>query len=540
LGEADIGLRTGKHVRLAQGQMWSIVADSPGGSHPVARRQERYEGRESDAGDAANEEDQHTDLATSPYTAIVTASFLIVDRIKHHYRNGLYSPNIRPMRDSSSKDVVTLRSVRPADTGSAELRKAIKLRHAVALYVSSVLGSGVLVLPGLAAQLAGPASLVAWVVLSLASYPFAYTFASLSARNPESGGIYSFAKESFGMPIAVVAGWLFAFWYITGGPAATLIAASYLAYAFPMDRLGIFIVAGCVTALAFVVNYRGIVFSNKIQLTVVVSIIGLLLAAVVLSFGRVDINHFSPFLPNGLLPVGTAAALIFWSFLGYENVSNVAEEFEDPKRDFQRSIVLSVVVISGLYIAVAVVTVGTNAYEAGGSVAPFAAIFSSMLGSYGAVGTAVLAVVIIFATVNAYTAGMSRVILAVARDGGMPKGMDYVDAKSGTPTRGLVMLSGLSLCMLIVYYFLDVNLQTALLIPSAAAILVYVIGSGAGIRLLRERGWKRVLPWISLLLSVAVLPFVGVLAVAAVLTGLVALVYVSMRKRGSSAMSHKA
>src|SRR5215831_680209 len=138
------------------------------------------------------------------------------------------------------------------------LKKAIKLQHAVALYVSSVLGSGVLVLPGLAARLAGPASLIAWIILSLASYPFAYTFASLSSRNPESGGIYAFAKESFGLPVAVVTGWLFAFWYITGGPAVTLIAASYLAYALPMSRLAIFLVAGCVIVVAFVVNYRGI------------------------------------------------------------------------------------------------------------------------------------------------------------------------------------------------------------------------------------------------------------------------------------------
>lgn len=409
------------------------------------------------------------------------------------------------------------------------LKKAITLRHAVALYVSSVLGSGVLVLPGLAAQLAGPASLVAWVALSLASYPFAYTFASLSSRRPESGGIYSFAKESFGLPVAVVTGWLFAFWYITGGPAVTLIAASYLAYAFPMSRVSIFIVAGCVIVLAFLVNYRGIVFSNKVQLAVVVSIVVLLLSAVVLSSHSVDIRNFTPFFPHGLLPVGTAAALIFWSYLGYENVSNVAEEFENPQRDFQRSIILSVILIGGLYIAVAVVTVGTLAYKSGGSVAPFAAIFSNVFGSHGAVGTAVLAVVIIFATVNAYTAGMSRVILAVARDGGLPKSLDHVDRNNGTPTRSLLLLSGLSMLMLIVYYFFDVNLQTALLIPSGAAVLVYIIGSAAGIRLLNERGVKRMLPWISLLMSVAVLPFVGILALAAILTGILALLYIKFR-----------
>ncbi len=412
-----------------------------------------------------------------------------------------------------------------------DLKKAIKLRHAVALYVSSVLGSGVLVLPGLAAQIAGPASLVAWVVLALASYPFAFTFASLSSRHPESGGIYGFAKESFGLAAAVVSGWLFAFWYITGAPAVTLIAASYLAYAFPMSRFAIFLVAGVVTCAAFVINYRGIVFSNRIQLAVIVAIIGMLVAAVVFSMGAMNAQNFFPFAPNGLAPIATAAALIFWSFLGYENVSNIAEEFEDPKRDFQRSILWSVILISGLYIAVAVVTIGTLAYQAGGSVAPFAAIFSNVLGSYGSGGTAILAIVIIFATVNAYTAGMSRVILAVARDRGLPAWLDHVDPKTGTPARSLLMLSGLSLIVLAFYYFFEVDLQTALLIPSGAAIMVYVIGSAAGVHLLSDRGPRRVFPWISLILSILLFPFVGMPALGSIVAGAAAFLYVRTRSR---------
>src|SRR5437870_13727184 len=141
----------------------------------------------------------------------------------------------------------------PASTQG--LRNAIALRYAVALYVCSVLGSGVLVLPGLAAQLAGPASLLAWVLLSIVSYPFAYTFASLSARKPEAGGLYSFTKESFGVRVATVTGWLFALWSVTGGPAVMLIAPSHVAYAFPMSRAETFVVAGGVIFSVFVVNY---------------------------------------------------------------------------------------------------------------------------------------------------------------------------------------------------------------------------------------------------------------------------------------------
>jgi amino acid efflux transporter len=408
------------------------------------------------------------------------------------------------------------------NTGS--LQKTITLRHAIALYVSSVLGSGVLVLPGLGAQIAGPSSLIAWVILSLASYPFAYTFGSLSARNPESGGIYSFAKESFGPHVSSVSAWLIALWYITGAPAATLIASSYISYAFPMSREGLYIFSSMIILIAFLINYRGIKFSSNIQIAVVLLIVLLLSFAIVLSAGKVHAANFHPVFPHGIRAVGTVAALIFWSYLGYENVSNVAEEFRNPERDFHRSILGSVLLIGLLYIAMAFVTVGTLAYKTGGSVAPFAAIFSNVFGSYGAIATSLIAVFIIFGTVNVYTAGMSRVIFAAAKDGCFPKTLTHINEKNSVPDRSLIMLSASSFIMILVYYFLNVDLQTALLIPSSAAIIIYILGSAAGVRLLRGRKGK-VLSWISLVFSAAVLPFVGKLAAAGIIIGLAGLIY---------------
>ena len=227
------------------------------------------------------------------------------------------------------------------------LRKAITLRYAVALYVSSVSRPGILVLPGLAAHIAGPASLLAWAILSLLSFPFAYTFASLSARNPESGGVYLFSKESFRARVATITSWLFAFWFITGAPAVTLIAASYLGYAFPLSRPETLLAAAAILFFSFMVNYRGIVVSTKVQLAVIVSIVTLIVVATISSGHLVKFQNFTPFLPSGFIAVGTASLYIFWSYLGYENVSNIAEEFKNPKKDFLRSIMLSVVLISG-------------------------------------------------------------------------------------------------------------------------------------------------------------------------------------------------
>src|SRR6058998_975005 len=380
---------------------------------------------------------------------------------------------------------------------SSSLHKEVTLRYATALYMSSVLGSGILILPGLAAQKAGPASLIAWVGLSLVSYPLAYTFASLSSRRPESGGVYSFAREAFGQRVATSVGWLFLLWYAAGAPAVTVVAASYLAYAVPLNRIEIYLIAALLPLGTFLINYRGIRVSGRVQMVVIAAITTLLLAAVVASLPRINLENFSPFFPHGIIPIGVAAALIFWSYLGYENVSNVAEEFKNPERDFHISIVLSVVVISALYLSVSIATVGTQAYRAGGSVAPFAAILSNALGVYGGVSTGVLAVFIIFGTFNAYTTGMSRVIYSLAKEGGLPKSVARIHPKTGVPHLSLGLLSGFSLITLVASYFLNIDLQTALLVPSGAAILVYVIGSASGIRLLKGSR-LRLYPWISL------------------------------------------
>jgi amino acid efflux transporter len=236
--------------------------------------------------------------------------------------------------------------------------------------------------------------------------------------------------------------------------------------------------------------------------------------AVAASSPGIKASNFTPFLPNGILSVGVASALIVWSFLGYENVSNIAEEFENPKRDYGRSVSISVLLIGLLYLAVAITVVGTGAYNAGGGVTPFAAMMSNVLGTYGGAAVSILAVVIIFSTVNAYTAGMGRVVYAAALDGNLPRALAKIDPKSGVPRRALLALFLLIMINLVVYYALNVDIQSAFLATSGAAVLTYIAGSAAGIRLLTMKGAARALPWLALVISLVILPFIGALLIA--------------------------
>jgi amino acid efflux transporter len=415
---------------------------------------------------------------------------------------------------------------------SPRLRRVLRTPHAIALYVSSVLGSGILVLPGLAGRIAGPASLLAWAALALASLPFALTFATLSARRPESGGVYAFARDAFGAAAATVAGWLFALWEMVGAPAVALIAASYLGFAFPLDRPETFVLGFSIIAAAFAINLRGIRLSSRVQLAVIGAIVGLLGVAIAVAGTRVRSSNFAPFLPHGAVSIGVAAALIFWSFLGYENVSNVAEEFENPARDFPRSVLASAALVGSMYFAVAFVTIGTGAETAGGGVAPFAAILRGVFGSFGSEAAALLAVFIVFGVVNAYTTGMSRVAYAAARDGGFPRALAHLNPISGNPDRALYFLFSGAAIVFVVYYFAGVSLTTALLVASGAAISLYVVGTAAGVRLLGRpapgRGRAQALAIVSLAISLIVLPFIGVWLVISLLAVIGAILYFSI------------
>ena len=410
-------------------------------------------------------------------------------------------------------------------------RKVITVRHAVAIYVSSVLGSGILVIPGLAARTAGAGSLLAWALVSLASYPFAFTFSRLSARNPTSGGIYAFSSEAFGRGVSSMTAWLFVAWVGLGAPAITLAAGTYLAYAFPVSGPEVYAVAAGILLLAYGINLRGIRLSGRVQVAVVVLMVAIMALGVAASSPGIKASNFTPFLPDGAVSVGVASALIVWSYLGYENVSNIAEEFKDPKRDFGRSVTVSVILISALYMAVAFTVVGTGAYRSGGGVTPFAAMMSSVFGSYGGVVVSLFAVLIIFSTVNAYTAGMGRVVYAAASDGNLPSFLARVDPKTGVPRRALVALLAIIMVSLTIYYAIGIDLQSAFLATSGVAVLTYVVGSASGIRLLQGKGVERVLPILSLATSLVLLPFIGPLLVASIPVAGLGYAYGRFRKK---------
>ncbi|HLH85725.1 MAG TPA: amino acid permease [Thermoplasmataceae archaeon] len=402
----------------------------------------------------------------------------------------------------------------------------ITLRHGIAIYVASVLGGGILVLPGLAADTAGPASIIAWVVLSVASYPLAYTFSRLALRSKGSGGIYSFSLEAFGTTLGNGVGWLFLAWVVLGGPAVAVAAGSYLSYAVPISRVGIYLVAFLLLLTGAVINYIGIRFSANFQLIIIVMLLSLLGISIITAGTRISDSEFVPFFTESSLgPLGTAIALVIWAYFGYENVPNMAGDFSNLQKDMSRSVTYSVIIIGVLYTSLSIVTVGTGAYKSGNGLVPFAVILDGVFGVYGRFAAGIIAIVAIFSAMNAYTAGVSRVIQTVSKNGGLPKMFSGESEINGAPGNAIILVLVLSSVFLSAYWFFNVSVELAFLVVSGIGVVTYIIGSAAGIKLLELKGWRKAIPWVSLAISAIIVIFIGKLMIFAILVITASLLY---------------
>lgn len=409
--------------------------------------------------------------------------------------------------------------------------KGVTLAQGTALYLGAVLGTGVIALPALAARAAGPASLLAWLGMVLLSVPLAATFAALGARYPDAGGVSTYARRAFGARAAAVVGWCFYASAPVGAPAAALFAGSYVAAAAGGGRVTEMTTAVAVLAVVVVTNLFGVRVSGRIQLLLAALLLALLAAAVGSALPAVRWSNLHPFAPHGWAGIARAAALLVWSFVGWEAITNLAAEFRQPRRDLPRAAALALVIIGVSYLALAAVTILVLGPAAGTAQAPLASLLARGLGGPTRAIAAVAAVILTLGVLNPYWAGAAKLGAALGRDGAMPAWLSRGSQAGEVPRRSLLTLAGLTLAAVWVVGLTGVDTSPLLLATNGLLLTVYAIGTAAAIRLLPSRGVGRAASAAGFVITLGLLAAVGAyLAVAAVITG-TALAYLSWRSR---------
>ncbi|MBM2615307.1 amino acid permease [Actinoplanes sp. LDG1-06] len=399
----------------------------------------------------------------------------------------------------------------------------LSLAQGTALCVGAVLGTGVISMPALAAEVAGPASLVAWIALIVLSAPLALTFAALGGRHPDGGGVSTYVRLAFGPRAGAAIGWTFFFAVPLGAPAAAAFAGGYVADILGGGRATTLLTFLAIVSAVFTMNWFGVRVSGRVQLVLTGVLAALLLVTVITALPHADLGNLTPFAPHGWSGVGSAAAVLVWGFAGWEAVSSLAASYRNPSRDVPRATAVAVVLVGVLYLAVAFVSVVVLGPALASSEAPLADLLAAGVGGPVRILTAVVAVLLTVGAVNAYLAGASQLGAALTRDGALPVWMGR------SPRRALLTIFVLSLVSAV----LPLSLHTALLLVTGCFTLVYVIGTAAALRLLPAGRW-RVVAGTAFVAVVALLGLNGAPALLSLVIVGASLAYQAWRARTSA------
>jgi amino acid efflux transporter len=368
-----------------------------------------------------------------------------------------------------------------------------------ALYIGALLGPGLLLLPGLAAAEAGPASIVAWLALLVLSGLFAAVFAAWGRHSPSAGGVIGYVAAGLGSRAGLATGWTFLAGVVCGAPIVCLIGASYITDLAGGGQLVRAAVAAALLLTVVGLAASGLRASAGAQLVLVSILTIVVVVASLGSAGSARASNWTPFVPHGWLSIGSAAATLMFSFVGWEAVAPLTTRFANPRRQLPRVVAIALAVTSAVYLGLAVATISVLGPRAVTDV-PLAGLLSHAIGTAGRDIAAVAAIVLTLGATNAYingAAAMARQLAPAVPGSGASRAM----------IRLLAAITAAGLLLITLYGLRIVSTAALVAVPTALFLAVYLGAMVAAGRVLR--GPVRLAAWPAALAVTIVLGFCG-------------------------------
>jgi APA family basic amino acid/polyamine antiporter len=356
------------------------------------------------------------------------------------------------------------------------LKRTLGKWNLVFLGIGCIIGAGIYVMTGnAAANYAGPAVMLSFVIAGLACAFAGLCYAELASTMPVAGSAYTYSYATMGEVIAWIMGWLLVLEY---GVAAATVAVGWSGYVVSLLKslgvtvspelaastiqfvtdsatgvgsfqatsnfnliaaIGIFLV----TALLVV----GVSESASVNNVIVFIKVGVLIAFIIAGVAFINTDNWVPFIPEseggskyGFEGVFRAASVIFFAYVGFEAVSTAAAEAKNPQKDMPFGILGSLFICTAIYIVVAGVLTGIVPFRELGVPEPIAIAVDRMGMPWFSLAIKIGAVAGLSSVMLILTYGQSRIFYAIARDGLLPRGFAAVHPKFRTPWIGTIVL----------------------------------------------------------------------------------------------------
>ena len=395
---------------------------------------------------------------------------------------------------------------------ATSLHRVLGMTEVTAGGVGIIIGAGIYVLLGAATAHAGPLVWAAFLMAAVLSALTGLSYAELSSMFPSAAGEYEYTRQALPEWVAFIVGWTMIAGLVVAAATVSIGFARYIGYFVDIDpratALGL-LVAVCVVAMI------GVKQSARLTVGLSAVQVGGLLLVVVIGLphvGDVDLRT-----GPGVGGVLTAAALVFFAFIGFDEVITLAEETRDPTRTVPRALLLALGLSTALYVAVAVAAVsvlGAGALAA--SPRPLADVMAHVLGGRGATVVAAIAVMTTTNTTLLALTAASRVMYGMAKAGAMPRAFAAVHPARGTPVRAIIAVASVAAVFAALGEFAVIAAVT-----DFAVYVVFLAVNGTVVILRRTRpDLPRPFAVAGAIRGVPVVPILGLASVALMMTQL--------------------
>lgn len=370
---------------------------------------------------------------------------------------------------------------RQGDRQGNELKKSAGIFTIIALTVASMIGSGLFFGASLAASYAGPASLIAWVILGVVTVYVGMCFGELVAMFPKAGGIYEFTKQSYGTFTSFIIGWLT---WITGNIAGAVLliaALDYIVISFPSlfpaaHTTTIKIVLGIFIILFLnYITFRGVQASGILLGVFSGAAVLIVLAVIFGGLFKVSLGNFTPFFPYSGIFIFVAFFYIVETFFGWDGATYLAEETENAEKIIPKILVYTCIGITILGFLMAFVIMGTIPLEQLIHTATPAADTATLI--FGGYGAPIVGIGVFLALAGA-TASIvvtsPRLLLALARDKLFIDAMADIHPKFNTPYKAIIFQTIVSVMMLFIG-FGEYTVMLSVEVPLALILYIFTI-----------------------------------------------------------------
>ena len=357
------------------------------------------------------------------------------------------------------------------------LKRALNLFDVFCIASGAMISSGIFILPGVAHARAGASVILSYLLAGLISLPGMLSIAEMTTAMPRAGGDCFTIMRSMGPAVGTVAG-ILSWFSLSMKSAFALIGISV--FTVLIVNIDIRIIAFIFCLMFVGINLVGVKEAGRTQVVLVAGLLGLMILYILKGIPAVKHQNLVPFMPHGLGAVFSTAGFVFVSYAGLLKVASIAEEIKNPGKNIPLGMILSLLVVSILYVLMVLITTGVlPALELDQSLTPISEGASVFLGQWGITALSIAAILAFLSTANAGIMTAARSLVPLSRDNLFPKVFEKVHPKFGTPHNSL-LLTGF-------FIIVSLLLRLEILVEAASTVLILTnILSCLSVIILRE------------------------------------------------------